>query len=156
MRDSTEEDSIDFFLCITRYARLCSRVKCLLYTATAYTSPPHAFLSIVHELDGCVESWYELVPSSLKIEMPVSIAKLPRGRKFIQAVTLHSSYKYLVCSIHCRLTRQVCWSRRFKNEQFQESDLGRFERSVEAGVKAARSIILLTRYVDVDNYTPSW
>jgi hypothetical protein len=30
------------------------------------------------------------------------------------------------------------------------------ERSVEASVKVARSIILLTRYVDVDNYTLSW
>jgi hypothetical protein len=128
----------------------------LLYSATAFTYSPHIFFSIVHELDRDIESWYELVPSSLKIEVPVSMAKLPRGRRFIQAVMLHSCYKYLVCSIHCRLTRQVYWTRRYRGEEFETADIRRLERSVEAGVKAARSIILLTRYVDVDNYTPSW
>jgi hypothetical protein len=50
----------------------------------------------------------------------------------------------------------VYWTRRYRGEEFETADIRRLERSVEASVKAARSIILLTRYVDVDNYTPSW
>ncbi|RFU35945.1 hypothetical protein B7463_g412, partial [Scytalidium lignicola] len=40
--------------------------------------------------------------------------------------------------------------------EFENLDAKKLEKSVEASVKAARNIILLTRYVDVDNYTPSW
>jgi hypothetical protein len=155
-QESSTNSTFDFFLCLTRYARICSKVRRLLYSATAFTSSPHTFFSIVDELDGDIGSWYELVPSSLKIEMPVSMAKLPRGRRFIQAVVLHSCHKYLVCSIHCRLTRQFCWSRRYTARELETADARRLERSVEASVKAARSTILLMRYVDVDNYTPSW
>lgn len=107
-------------------------------------------------LDHDVARWYEMVPSPLRLEVPVSMAKLPRGRKFIQAVALHSCYKYLVCSIHTRLVRQVYWNRQYRGRGFGIPNVKRLEWSVEASVKAARSIILLTRYVDVDNYTPSW
>lgn len=110
----------------------------------------------MEELDHEVRTWYEPVPSSLRLEVPVSMANLPRGSRFIQAAVLHSCYKYLVCSIHTRLFRQVFWSKRYRGEQFETADVRRLERSAEASVKAARSIIFLTRYVDVDNYTPSW
>lgn len=155
-QESSSHSTFDFFLCITRYARICSKVRRFLYSATAFTYPLHALFSIVHELDHDLRRWYELVPSPLRIEVPVSMAKLPRGRRFIQAVVLHSCYNYLLCSIHCRLTRQMLWSRRYSSRGLQVDDIRRLERSVEASVKAARSIILLTRYVDVDNYTPSW
>jgi hypothetical protein len=155
-QDSSAHSTFDFFLCITRYARICSRVRRLLYSATTFTYLPHALYSIVHELDHDLRRWYELVPSSLRIEVPVSMAKLPRGRRFIQAVVLHSCYNHLICTIHSRLTRQVFWGRQYRRRESQIDDVRRLERSVEASVKAARSIILLTRYVDVDNYTPSW
>jgi hypothetical protein len=155
-RESSAENTFDFFLCITRYARICSKVRRCLYSATAFAFPPHTLFSIVQELDHDVGRWYEHVPSSLRLEVPVSMANLPRGRKFIQAVVLQSCYKYLVCIIHSRLIRQVFWSRSYRGGGFETADVRRLERSVEANVKAARSIILLTRYVDVDNYTPSW
>jgi len=84
------------------------------------------------------------------------MAKLPRGRMFIQVVVLHCCYKYLVCIIHSRLIRKVFWSGRDSGGGLEAIDVKRLEKSAEASVKASRSIILLTRYVDVDNYTPSW
>ena len=155
-QECSTNSSFDFFLCLTRYARICSKVRRLLYSATAFTYSSYTLFNIVDELDGDIGSWYESVPSSLKIEVPVSIAKLPCGRRFIQAVVLHSCYKYLVCSIHCRLTRQVLFSRRYTDGGVETANARRLERSMEASVKAARSTILLMRYVDVDNYTPSW
>jgi hypothetical protein len=154
--ESNAESTFDFFLCITRYARLCSKVKRCLYSVTAFAHRTHTLFSIVEELHHDVGRWYESVPSSLRLEVPVSMANLPRGRMFIQAVVLHCCYKYLVCIIHSRLMRKVFWSRRDSGVGFEATDVRRLEKSAEASVKAARSIILLTRYVDVDNYTPSW
>ena len=154
--ESNPESNFDFFLCITRYARLCSKVKRCLYSATAFTYRPHTLFSIIEELDHDVGRWYESVPSSLRLEVPVSMANLPRGKMFIQTAVLHCCYKYLVCIIHSRLIRQVLWSRRDCGGGFEATDVKRLEKSAEASVKAARSIILLTRFVDVDNYTPSW
>lgn len=84
------------------------------------------------------------------------MAKLPSGRMFIRAIALQSCYKHLLCVIHARLVREVLWNRRDGQRMGDNIGGNDLKKSLDVGMEAARSIILLTRYVDVDNYTPSW
>jgi hypothetical protein len=129
------ETKFDFFLCITRYARICSKVKRRLYSATSLTQLPSTLLDIIEELDHDVTVWCETVPRELRLELPISMSQLPRGRQFIQAVVLHSCYKYLVCSIHSRITTQFLWSRNIEGQpspQLTSSDMSKLGRSADA------------------------
>jgi hypothetical protein len=76
----------------------------------------------------------------------------------MQALGLYFSYKHAVCTLHGRLMKSYYWDRNDEACQHskEDDDMADLRYSIDACVEAARSIILLTRYIDVDNYTPSW
>ena len=86
-------------------------------------------------------------------------SELPKDEIFIQALILHFSYEFAICALHGRITTQFIWDRTDEGENAlgkQASDAPHLEYSAGLRLKAARSMILLTRYIDVDSSTPSW
>jgi hypothetical protein len=151
--------SFDILLCTVRFARICSKISTLLYSATSLARHPRASFQTVRVLDHELAEWHDNIPYVLRLNRPMRRCELPKDETFVQALILHFSYEFAICAVHGRITTQFSWDRTDDGQDAlgkQASDAPHLEYSAGLCLKAARSMILLTRYIDVDNSTPSW
>jgi hypothetical protein len=159
---SFSEDAISeqerIFVHNLRFAVICSKIKREIYSARSLAQHPRSLFPIVQTLDRELNEWYSTIPSSYRITHPVPISSFAQQRDFRQALAFQFMYQHARASIHGRIMKSYYLDQEDLAQSLGElsSDRERVEHSLHVCVDGARSIVLLTRYIDVDNYTPSW
>ncbi|KAH6867680.1 fungal-specific transcription factor domain-containing protein [Thelonectria olida] len=146
-----EENSpnFDFFLSFTRLSRICGIISRRLYSATALYSSSSQLLSILDQLLQDLESWRRMIPTEIQPGKPFRWKHYTRGLSQMQLVVLHSSYYYVLCAIYRRFTPLFTY-----NEENAQDFIP--PKTHITHIEAARSIVLLTKHLDVESFTPVW
>jgi len=140
----------DFFLCFTVFARLCGKISLQLYSAAALCLRPVYLEETANQLLSSLKSWQESIPASIRPGQPFGRCQVASGAPRMQTLVLHFSYYYALCAIYRRFTPLFCQD----NEEIHlEHSVG--EASI-THIEAARSMVLLTKYIDVETYSPGW
>lgn len=141
----------DFFLSFVKFYRICSLVAQRLYSTLALCRQASDLRSVADEIMTRLEAWRESIPVEFRPGQPFS--RLPVGSGFlrIQVLVLHFSYYYAVCAIHRRFTPMFL-------QEDEENDVIEWSPrdSFITHIEAARSMVLLTKYVDIESFTPAW
>lgn len=144
------EPRFDFFFVYTQYARLCGNIAKQLYSASALSHPISEILTTAAELEASIDMWRESIPHDIRPGRFFRPSDIPKYIPQIQALSLNFGYHYVICAVH----------RRF-SAMFQCPETGGRPSSalISADTKfleAARSMILLTKHLDIESHTPGW
>ncbi|KAJ6084236.1 fungal-specific transcription factor domain-containing protein [Penicillium sp. IBT 16267x] len=139
----------DFFLCFTKLSRIVGNVSRMLYSETALHMPASRLVLRLNGLLGDLQTWVHSIPDDIRpgkhlIRMPDT-----HGLSRDQIVILHASYYYILCSIYRRFT--PIFTQDSKNLQRLIDS-----HSHVSHIEAARSIALLTKYLDSESFSPAW
>ncbi|KAJ4991088.1 hypothetical protein SVAN01_03438 [Stagonosporopsis vannaccii] len=151
---SPTEDSLefDFFLVLTKFSRICSKISHHLYSAVALCRPSAELVEMANDILASLESWRQSIPARFRPGQ--SFNRLPplnyASRQ--QVLALHFSYSYAICSVHRRFMRF-----------FTDHEIGQCN-SIDAmltckpvtHIEAARSMVLLTKHLDIESYSSGW
>jgi hypothetical protein len=147
------EDTFDFFLSFVRYARICSRISKQLYSAFALSRPSQDLLPAAAELDDELRRWCKSIPFSFRPGKHTRPADTPSHVPFIQALILGFGYNYAICAIYRRFNAMF----RHYDPQTSMTDIRSWEmRAGAKDLEAARMLILLTKYLDIESTTQGW
>ncbi|CAG9946960.1 unnamed protein product [Clonostachys rosea f. rosea IK726] len=139
----------NFFLCFTRLSRICGTISRRLYSATALYSSSTQLLSIQNHLLENLESWRQMIPTEIQPGKPVRRNLNTLGLSRMQLVVLHSSYYYVLCAICRRFTPLFT-----DHEENAQRIIPPETHTIY--IEAARSMVLLTKHLDVESFTPGW
>lgn len=149
---SAEQDSFDFVLIYARYARLCGQIAKQLYSASALSRPFQEMLSRAAKLDDELRLWRESIPLSFRPGTPFRPSVL-KDVPFIQVLVLNFGYNYATCAIYRRFSPIFL---RY-DSQSNLRDLRTVQsKSGTKCLEAARSMILLTKHLDIESHSPGW
>ncbi|KAF9888883.1 hypothetical protein FE257_008253 [Aspergillus nanangensis] len=148
----TEEPPLDFFLYLVKFYRICSLVIQRLYSTVALCQSTRPLHSAADEILTRLETWCESIPARFRPGQPIS--RLPVGSSSLirmQVLVLHFSYYYGVCAVHRRFTPMFLQAN-------EEDDIVEWspQGSSITHIEAARLMALLTKYLDIESYTPAW
>ena len=146
-------EPFDFFLAFTRFARICGRIAKSLYSAVGLSCNSIDLLVPATELLAAFTEWRESIPVTFRPGTSFRPSTLPIDVSLTQALVINLGYNYGVCAIHKRFTAHL-----FQGDpSLSASSLSNVESTTSAMcVEAARSMILLTKYMNVESYTPAW
>lgn len=140
----------DFFLIYTRYARICGQIAKQLYSASALSRPFSELLTTAARLETAIDSWHESIPSEFRPGGFFKLSDIPNDFPQIQALSLNFGYHYVICSVHRR------FSAMFGRPETDGLPLGALRSADVKFLEAARSMILLTKHLDIESHTPGW
>ncbi|KAH7134298.1 fungal-specific transcription factor domain-containing protein [Dactylonectria macrodidyma] len=138
----------DFFLSFTKLARICGAVSRRLYSATSLYTPSAHLLETMDHLLQDLDRWKQQIPSEVQPGRPFARIANARGLSRFQLLVLHSSYYYVSCAI-CRRFMPL-----FTNNENDQSVIT--QRTIKRNIEAARCMVLLTKHLDVESFTPGW
>jgi hypothetical protein len=143
------QEEFDFFLCFTRLARLCGVVARRLYSAAALSSPIAPLREIADQMLQQVKAWKQSIPAAIRPGRQLGRMGLADRASQTQLLVLHSSYHYVLCAIHRRFSHMFV-------QDVSESSYPEGPGAQEEHIQAARSMALLTKYLDIESFTPGW
>lgn len=136
-------DGLDFFLCFIRMTRICGAVARQLYSVAALSTPSYQLKGTTDQLLADVAQWRETIPTRLRPGRPIhAIASSTAAR--LQLLVLHATYFYVQCAIYRRFTPLFTPGEEANPE------------TIKGIVEAARALVLLTKHLDVESFTPAW
>lgn len=138
----------NYFLCMTKLARICGAVSRKLYSAAALYSTPNQLSGTMDSLLRDLELWKEGVPADIRPGTAFTRLAASRSMSRFQLLVLHSTYYYVQCAIYRRVTPL------FTDSQTVHSVFN--EATKAKNIEAARSMVLLTKHLDVESFTPGW
>lgn len=141
--------AMDFFRCFTKLARIGGDISRSLYSASALFMPVSRLVPTLNRLLQDLERWLESISPDIRPGRPLSKILARQGRMRDQVIVLHSSYYYVLCSIFRRGTPMF-------NQGNTSVEHLINQRSHISHMEAARSIILLTKHLDIESFTPAW
>jgi signal transduction histidine kinase len=104
--------------------------------------PDDALLASVDHVHTLLEEWRQSIPLDFRPKEPSQRRRLSNGASKEIALRTHYYYYHLVIALS-RLTLHV------------SHDVARSENAMRGLLETARSIIDLTRFIDVEPYTPT-
>lgn len=111
-------------------------------------------LDTVRSLDQKLQDWRDQLPPSLQISSPTKPLPQCAPRNMVNIYYLHFSYYGSLMAIHMVLVYP--WiAAIFSTDQVQ-AFRDQVSVSTETVAQAARSIILITRHLNVDVASPAW
>lgn len=144
-----QQQHFDFFLSLTKLARICGNISQRLYSASALCSPSPALHATAVQTLQDLETWRQGIPPEMQPGKPFGRICGASGPARTQLLVLHSSYHYALCAIYRRFspifTQDDVEARRFNPQTTHASH-----------IEAARSMVLLTKYLDIESFTPGW
>jgi hypothetical protein len=150
---SNEGETFDLFLIYVQYARLCGKIARQLYSASAVSRPCRDMLSTATLLDEEILRWRESIPITFRPGTSFLPSTLPNNVPFIHALVLNFAYNYAICAVYRR------FSAMFLHHDSQSSPRDREATEAMSAAKcleAARSMVLLTKHLDIESYSPGW
>jgi hypothetical protein len=140
--------SFNFLLGYSELARMCGIVSKRLYSARALGKSCKDLVHVATLLLGNLEVWRQKLPEAVQPRGPSRLSTLRADMTLEQGLSLQFGYLYIICAVHRRFTPL------FQNpgESF------RFQPPTESlsFMEAARKMILLTKHLDINSYTPAW
>ncbi|KAF5021355.1 hypothetical protein F66182_6600 [Fusarium sp. NRRL 66182] len=94
--------SFDFFLCLTRLARICGDVSRRLYSANALYKPASQLLTTLDQILQDLESWLQMIPALLLPGKPMVRMSDRCGLTRCQIISFQTSYYYVLCAAYRR------------------------------------------------------
>ncbi|KAH6970939.1 fungal-specific transcription factor domain-containing protein [Ilyonectria sp. MPI-CAGE-AT-0026] len=146
---TAQGQSFDFFLCLTKLARICGTITHELYSASALHSPSSQLHAKSTKILRNVESWRHSLPTEIQPGKPFGRVCGIAGPSRTQLLVLHYSYYYVLCAIYRRFTPMFTQGEKEAWNPVSES-------ANISHIEAARSMVLLTRYLDIESFTPGW
>jgi hypothetical protein len=146
-------EPFDFFLAFTRFSRICGRIAKSLYSAVGLSCNSMELLGDATELSAAFTEWRESIPATFRPGTPFRPSTISNEVSLTQALVINLGYNYGLCAIYRRFTAHYFQ----RDPPLSTSNVSNVESTTSAMcVEAARSMILLTKYVDVESYTPAW
>jgi hypothetical protein len=147
-----EIQEFDFFLMLTQFSRICSRISHQLYSATALCRPSAELVETANSILSSLEAWRKRLP--VRLRPGQSFNRLP-ALKYAsrqRVLALHLSYSYAICSVHRRFMRFFT--------DYESAPRNRVGSMLTCKplthIEAARSMVLLTKHLDIESYAPGW
>ncbi|CAK7205231.1 hypothetical protein SEUCBS139899_007998 [Sporothrix eucalyptigena] len=145
-------ERFDFFLSFIRLARICGAVARQLYSVAALCTSSMHLSSTMDQLLHDLEVWRASLPADLQPYRPIHKTKTSAAH-VQQLLVLHSTYFYVLCAIYRRFTPL------FTQDEASDGATTTnqiWSKVAAAHVAAARSLVLLTKHLDVESFTPGW
>jgi hypothetical protein len=144
------EPEFDFFFIYTQYARICGNIARQLYSASALSRPFSELLTTAGKLETSIDEWRDSIPYNFRPGRLFRPSDMPNDFPQIQALSLNFGYHYVICSVHRRFSAMF----RCSETVGLPSSALRFADTKY--LNAARSMILLTKHLDIESHTPGW
>ncbi|CAO2657982.1 Nn.00g072420.m01.CDS01 [Neocucurbitaria sp. VM-36] len=135
--------SFDWTLASIRIARLLSRIYASLYSVSVRGKSSEYYNSIIRNLKSELEAWRVTVPLPLQPGHPIRQHAILTPQ--LMDVRIRSHYLYHGTTLHLDRTKL-----QFAKEENERSEI------VTDIMKTARTVLELTKYIDVQPYTPLW
>lgn len=135
-------DGIDFFVIVLRGARILSKAYQMLFSVSATMNSTEQYFVAIECVKGDLDRWRDSVPVKYRPGMPFVAGNTCTTFMFLR---LHCVYHALVISL-CRLELHIGRDRQST----------RATKTTKLLMDTARSIIQLTKYIDMKPYTPLW
>ncbi|KAL2829060.1 fungal-specific transcription factor domain-containing protein [Aspergillus pseudoustus] len=133
----------NWLLSSVRFSRILSLAYASLFSVSASTQPDNALLTFIDHVHTLLEEWRTSVPLEFRPKEPLQRRRLIDGASKEIALRTHYYYYHLVIALS-RLTLHV------------SHEVARSENAMRALLDTARSVIDLTRFIDVEPYTPTF
>ncbi|KAF4493699.1 fungal specific transcription factor domain containing [Fusarium agapanthi] len=146
---TTKQQNFDFFRCFTKLSRICGKVSRMLYSVTALYMPSEQLIKTVNCLMQDLESWVDMLPEEILPGKPLGRISHSFDALRDQIIVLHASYYYVLCAIYRRFTPIFTYDGKCLEHLIDR-------RSHRSHIEAARSIVLLTKHLDVESFVPAW
>lgn len=140
----------DFFLVYTRYARICGDIAKQLYSASALSRSSSELSTMAAELEASIDKWRDTIPYDFRPGRFFRPSDIPNDIPQIQALSLTFGYYYVICAVRRR------FSAMFEYPQADYLQSGALRTADTKFLEAARSMILLTKHLDIESHTPGW
>ncbi|KAH7407318.1 fungal-specific transcription factor domain-containing protein [Cadophora sp. MPI-SDFR-AT-0126] len=140
----------DFFFAYTHFARICGKISKELFSASAISRPFSEVAMTARRLESAIEKWREGIPQEFRLGRPFRPSEIPRDTPQIQALSLSFGYHYMICSVHRR------FSPMFERPETSTSTSDISQLFGSKYLEAARSMILLTKHLDIESHAPGW
>lgn len=137
-------EGFDWFLTYCRYGRLVSRAYECLFTVTVAVNPFH--WDKIDLLKEELEKWRTSIPEPFRPGSTLKMRDMPSSTIKI-ALRLQLFY-YNALIAFSRVTAHIGAD--------EPSNLERQNESKMSMMRCARSVLELTKFIDVETYTPSW
>ncbi|KAL2815129.1 fungal-specific transcription factor domain-containing protein [Aspergillus granulosus] len=133
----------NWLLSSVRFSRILSIAYALLFSVSASTQPDDTLLASVNHVQTLLEEWRQSIPLEFRPKEPLQRRGLLDGASKEIALRTHYYYYHLAIALS-RLTLHV------------SRDVARSENAMRVLLNTARSVIDLTRFIDVEPYTPTF
>ncbi|OLN89025.1 putative transcriptional regulatory protein C530.05-like protein 10 [Colletotrichum chlorophyti] len=139
--DSTFGD-YNWFLFSIRFSRILSIAYESLFSVTASTRDKASLLTAIGRIRGMLDQWRQSIPQDFRPKEPLNRHRLADPHSKQAALSTQCYYFHLVIALE-RMSLQL-----------EEKGGLRQQDSRKELLQAARTIIELTRFIDVEPYTP--
>ncbi|KAJ3523669.1 hypothetical protein NM208_g12361 [Fusarium decemcellulare] len=140
---------VDVLLCAVKIARVCGMITNKLYSVSGLGLPLSDLqLAAVGILES-LESWRTSLPSSMRPGKQIGRIRGLSHTAQMQLLVIHSTYYYTLCAVYRRFTPM--FTKDGKDSRDFVSQLAPVSH-----IESARSIILLTKFFDIESFTPGW
>ncbi|KAL2865091.1 uncharacterized protein BJX67DRAFT_359229 [Aspergillus lucknowensis] len=131
----------NWLLSSVRYSRILSIAYASLFSVSASTHSDDTLLASVDHVHSVLEEWRQSIPLEFRPKEPLQRRRLIDGASKEIALRTHYYYYHIIIALE-RLTLHV------------SRDIARSENAMRALLNTAREVINLTRFIDVEPYTP--
>lgn len=135
--------SFDWTLATIRISRLLSRIYAALYSVSVRDRPKSYHIVTLYSLKAELEAWAETIPITLQPGQPIR----PHTTQTPQMIDICLRLHYLYHGTMLHLYRTAI---QLEAESTTHSDV------VTGTMHTARTVLELTKYIDVQPYTPLW
>lgn len=141
--------SFNFLLAYSELAKMCGIVGKHLYSARALGKSCRDLVHIATLLLSNLEAWRRKLPEAVQPRGPSRLSALRVDMPTLeQGLSLQFGYFYAICAVHRRFT--PLFQRPSESFSFQAPT------DSVSSMEAARKMILLTKHLDINSYTPAW
>jgi len=141
--------SVDLLLCAVKLARICGMITEKLYSASGLCLPAAELQQDATRILKNLDAWRRTLPPSLQPGKPFGKTRGLSHASQMQLLVIHSTYYYLLCAIHRRFTPMFTQDGKDSRHYISSS-------AEVTHMEAARAIILLTKFLDIESFTPGW
>ncbi|KAL1618563.1 hypothetical protein SLS56_010491 [Neofusicoccum ribis] len=147
--------NFDWLLTFVKHTRLLARLHATLYSVSAAGRSLEYYRAAVQQLLGELEVWKSTIPSNLKPGEALQPHALPGSQMIMIYIMVNYLYYNTALTLH-RAALQLEIDGQETGCLSPKSGNVRREASMLALIKSARSILELTRFIEVEPHTPIW
>ncbi|EXA32090.1 hypothetical protein FOVG_16667 [Fusarium oxysporum f. sp. pisi HDV247] len=140
---------LDVLLCAVKLARICGMISERLYSAQGLHLPASELQRTAINIVNRLDAWRKSLPPNMQPGKPFGKIRGLTSSSQMQLLVMHSTYYYLLCAIYRRFSPMFTHdgkdSRHLISHSTEITHMG-----------AAKSIILLTKFFDIESQTPGW